>query len=68
MINYRVINEKLVRDKQKLSRDNLSFMGKMLGHLIGCYARCFRERQWLPQLKEVCLEVNSSFYLHKEIN
>jgi len=27
----------------------------MLGHLIGCHARCFRGRQWLPQLRRYVL-------------
>ena len=30
-------------------------MGNMLGHLIGCHARCFRGRQWLPQLRRYVL-------------
>ena len=27
----------------------------MLGHLIGCHARCFRGQQWLPQLRRYVL-------------
>ena len=30
-------------------------MANMLGHLIGCHARCFRGRQWLPQLRRYVL-------------